>query len=331
MSAGVADAAVRYMSLLPQQLGAENIGVSIIGGEPLLAEEIILRIVDHAQADVNGRVSFHVDTNGTRSLKRLFAHAERMTATICLSLPPDHAQMRYRGGKDTSARALEVIGELDPATPDKGVVLRYNAHRTNVGQFEKFVEWVTAMKLPAVQGIRVARLEPYTFNTSFNLSLDQDEYDHWRLTTAIPCLLRHGWPPGEHLIGLRTVCRAYTPGSPKVKHDGSVISCEPLFPDGRSEDGRVLTIDDLCENVDALRAANPRLARHPKDNAECRACDWAFACMGKIGCRSGRCPPDSEFQAYTRLVELVLRQDLPASAALIRAAISASEPVAEQQ
>jgi sulfatase maturation enzyme AslB (radical SAM superfamily) len=308
---------VHYVRAATNVAHFSSIEVEYMGGEPMLGLGSILRtnrLLEHAGIAYRAVVS----TNGTRDMVSLFDQVRDLFVSITLTLPEDHARMRYFHGKDTSAMAIEQIRKVS-ASPRQDIWLRYITHRENIDDFATYLSWVRSLDLACVRGIQVERIEPNATSGGSVQTLTLREFNAWKYGVAVSALLDQGWPLPDNLVGLAGPCRAHSPYSCKVLSDGTVTPCAYFFSESppRCGDQEALTIAQLSSDPSLLGRTHGRAKTNPKDHEDCRTCADSFHCRGKLACFDYACPPREMLESQNALVQLLMTRHADSMATIL--------------
>ena len=280
----VIDRCVQYIESCLQKFDFKKVGVSFFGGEPLLVKEKIYYAYDKIKQlcdKYSIKLVTEVTSNGYLLDCDFLEHFEQINYLTTLSLKSDHDKKRKhitnKGTYDSILSNILACKHLFQS--DKYMLgIRYNVDDTNITDFEKFLEGIKTLGIPAK--VTTSYTYEHSMNNYYNL-LSYNEYKVWNSTKAIETLIKYGYKvsqvPGISVLA----CEGYSPYSIKVFSDGQLGLCNA------SVDKSMIrgSINDICCDVDNVKKIFPEKVSNPINGSSCKKCSDIFLCGGVKFCR----------------------------------------------
>ena len=286
MSEGTADSTVKWIAQFLRFVGTENIRIIFYGGEPTLAPQRMIQIVETTrhELETTSRVSFGMYSNGVTfrpELIDVFTQPEFQWAQIALDGPREiHDKRRILGnGQGTFD---EIWKNIETLVTRCGVHVRVvaNFDRANYREIPRLLEEIAACKWR--DGIEVA------FNPIFATGLNRnycsthnfpehDSYDLWR--GLYEAALKLGLNTSFLRILDKGPCAIHRVGNFYISPDGAVYECIGFLGTGVHQTGCVIepfTPADLTRRKEWI-------ANNTRWQGKCQECSYLPMCLG--GCR----------------------------------------------
>lgn len=242
--------------------------IKVLGGEPSLMWDYVEPTLRHIAGLCKGRVRFTlmVDTNAVLTEPFMsLDYADRYLFTVPLTHKSCHDKMRFDiHGNGTYERVLAGAASL-MEIPNATVILRHNTDSENANLFSAYLDDLQN-RFPKTPLIDISYTASFD-NTQYRNLLSYKDYLNWRITTAIPELLRHDYPVLVAPVMSRKPCQRMGFGSMKVFSDDTVGYCALDF---FSEQRRPFVGLDL-EEFEDQRETLPE---------NCAKCPSFFVCGG---------------------------------------------------
>ena len=290
-----------YIQKVLQQSEIESVCVGFIGGEPLLHKKKVIETIKKIEEICSlekKKYHIHIDTNGTIEFADILRNHSHVTIAITLSSHQDHILNRPAEKFDSFERVVNNIRICDPTLINKEnkVVLRYNTHSENIGEFETFVRMVCET-LPICQTVEPMYTDTYDYNVDFHSSLTKEEFAVWNATEAIDILVKYNLPIEYSINSTLGTCIAYKPYSCKVYADGMVTICDSMF-----HSQGYFSIDEVYSEPQKLNELMKDYKNYdPLKDKKCKECRDIVLCMGHLLCRD-----DCNFQVRFSIREFIL-------------------------
>lgn len=256
--------------------------MDLIGGEPLLAVDNIEYFINRMK-EIDVRQYYLLETNGTLFSKRvrdIFSNFNT-TVNIAITLPEDHNAMRpFAGEMPTYDLIVQNLLESQSffAADEHRLVLRYNARKENIAEFERFYDTMK-QRIPYEFQIEIAPVIDYSYNSEVN-SLSKEEFSDWFLAKYF-LITDDPYSTESFLLHSRrrTGCTAFNSYNIKIHADGSLALCNAWVPENRRGSIDMLLSGEKKEDIFA------HLYKDRELDSECRRCENIFLCGGKTFCR----------------------------------------------
>ena len=242
--------------------------IKVLGGEPSLLWGHVEPTLRHIAGLCKDRVRFTlmVDTNAVLTEPFMsLDYADRYLFTVPLTHKSCHDKMRFDiHGNGTYERVLAGAASL-MEIPNATVILRHNTDSENANLFSAYLDDLQN-RFPKTPLIDISYTASFD-NTQYRNILSYKDYLNWRITIAIPELLRHDYPVLVAPVMSRKPCQRMGFGSMKVFSDDTVGYCALDF---FSEKRRPFVGLDLNE-LENQRETLPE---------NCAKCPSFFVCGG---------------------------------------------------
>lgn len=264
-------------------LADKGTSLQMLGGEPLIAPEKTLAIVEHASPLVEDIL---ISTNGTLITKEL---AQRISAVknanvqVSLDSPyrETHEALRGKGTFDRTVKGIKILLEENVRT-----VMSMVCHDKNLGELGKYYELGIQLGVPHVRFIPLQQAGagitcgltspsfPYLMEKAFSVFKENSRYrkvmgSDFLSTTARLCHVCavQGWcGTGSRLVMLNA--------------DGNVYPCpNHHLPEFKAGNIREESFADIWENSEALKKIRSTYAVTAL-NEKCAACPVRYWCVG---------------------------------------------------
>lgn len=301
MSDEVISASVQYVINSIKEYEAVAVKINFIGGETLLGAKQLLKLYHGIYKKIDIPIFVHIDSNGCIPMGKVVEAIDHLEVNICLSLPDDHNLLRYSSGRDTTMRILKNISQSD-WSGDRHVVIAYNTHGGNLGQFDKFLDWLEPYRFNPIEGVMLSRIDNYSYNPLFENTLTTHDFSVWAGTEGLRSLVRHGWPVDDVFSYSEIeLCQGHQAYSAKIYSDGGMTICDAM---GRGE-SRV----NVCEIAETPRVFNEVFADiksvDPLRSSKCVNCPALALCGGDKWCYHGECD-DAEYVRHVASVDTMM-------------------------
>lgn len=134
-----------FISQASQVREVEAVDIRVMGGEPTLNRQAILRLKNAISSAVDIEVNWHFDTNGYLPIQWILDRFANVDISVCLSMPKDHDHFRRGRGFDSALRIYGNLSTLQRRSEDQEVNLHYNTHRGNMEELEEFLKWIAPL------------------------------------------------------------------------------------------------------------------------------------------------------------------------------------------
>ena len=281
MDDATADAAVKYI-LETQTEG--NISIRWFGGEPLVAERVIDRIVNGLNENGVGFIS-DIVTNASLMTREIAEKAVKQWHVNSAQITLDGRKCEYHKRKayvDSERDHYAAVLDAAKALTDFGAVVnfRLNADENNIDEL-----FLLADELSEVfKGNKRISIYPFDMSASPGLQSSDEANDHlysllFELQEKLKAL---GMLAGEFAGRLRTHrCMVDTPnGSSVITPNGELFCCEQLADEARI--GSLLDHENESEPRRRFIEDNLRVKKRP----ECLRCVYLPECTQNAFCPS---------------------------------------------
>lgn len=262
--------------------GEENCGIIFFGGEPLLEEELIFRIIDACERRAPLRFHYKVTTNGLLVTPEFLARATAARLHVAMSFdgtPSAHDRHRMRDdGSGSSDELIPKLSALLEAQPYAPVMMTVNPD--TAGEFYDGVRFlrelgasylIPSLNFQADWDARAKRALWKSYKKLGAWYLDSYRREEKFYFAAFDKrIASHVWPGrgGSCQLGRRQI---------SVAPDGTYYPCVQFV--GRAE----YAIGGAGCGLDAGRRACV-FARNERDKSACTGCALLGRCNNKCGC-----------------------------------------------
>ena len=249
MSDGVLRAVLLFLNKMSEVY--KRIHLSFFGGEPLLAYDVILKVLEHMRGLRERKgIDYDADmtTNGYLLTPERFARLVELGVKgyqITFDGYRDfHDRVRITvGGTKTFDRILNNLREMKRTNYDFNVLLRLHVHRENVESLKRLIDLLS-------QEFGDDRRFRYFIRSVSRLGGENDEkvdpaldsqvievYKYAKSKLRNVSLLTFGRPIGNVGLAYKLACYAANPNSLVIRMDGKVNKCTVYFYDPLNEVG----------------------------------------------------------------------------------------------
>ena len=200
--------------------------LSFYGGEPFLAEDLVVRAVERARTSLGSRLRVNTPTNTLLVRDRTldFMRRERLDLTISIDGTTVPSARRDIHGRDVTPSILERIPALLALQPGCRLLARMTVVPSNVARLSAHVRALYAL------GFRTIVYQPAYEAHWTKESIDLYGREHERIGTWLVGLASLGKPPPQ-LEPWRSIARALSRGGSRT-HCGAGVDALAVAPDG---------------------------------------------------------------------------------------------------
>lgn len=284
MNKEIVDKVIQYIeNVLASDSCIKKIHFDLIGGEPLLAIDMIEYLITEMKKFEGIPIHYLLESNGVlfnQRVRDIFSDVN-MTAHISLSMEKDHNTLRpLRERRESYQIILDNLMESSDFFNKKNHVLtiRYNVHQDNIEDYDDFAKLMhETLNYPFE--IETAMIVDYEYN-DFQARLSLDKYAKWNIKKYFKDAIN---PFDDDVFWLKPKkcrpCLGYEKNSIKVHADGTLGLCNAWMSDNRRG-----TIDDLLNGI-RKEDIFPQISQLNGFDKECQNCGELFLCGGKRFCK----------------------------------------------
>ena len=234
------------VSILPSlYTNRSTLNIYYMGGEPLLKSNLIIKITDMIQKQVDGRipVRYNLDSNALLLSRDFILHFPNLQICTTLTTEDDHNFLRSSSYNSVICKIKELKDLFD--SEKYRLIIRYNVHNNNIQGIDTILSELESLNFKwefDVQNIMNSE------GTVFHNQLSDIEYQSIYLKEIVPIMLRHGLHPRllpEHTLSRH--CRGISTFDRKFYSNGYVTLCDAFPKENKQNDiPRLLPLPDMC-------------------------------------------------------------------------------------
>ncbi len=258
----------------------KDVIINLFGGEPLLAKERIIYLVNKMKK-LNNLINIYysIETNGILLDDGFLKNFKNIVVGISITPKEDHDNFRiFKNGSGSYDTILSNIKKCKTFDGEKRILkIRYNVNQNNYNLFSNFVRDIRQLK--KVSYIQLAYTYNFEYNTSEN-KLDYNQYKKWYTNEAMEILIKNGFEVG-YIHPSYNACKAYEKHNIKIFSDGKLAMCNAhLYNENQ------ISIKDLNKNISLINEIFNEKNIDLLIDRKCETCSNLLLCGGKYLCRS---------------------------------------------
>ena len=275
-----------------------EINLDLIGGEPMLHQDIVVTIYEKFQELCEAqslKLSLKLNTNGCLLTPALLSKLRHTDIMLPYLVSQDYDSLITFRNKKNTKKVIEQLREnikewtdILNAEPTNCLIFRFNANHNNIHHIANFFHEIASYKLENYQ-IEIVNTKNYEQTTFVNHLSDKD-FTHWYIETVLPLCHSHKLKLPIKPRNALSRCKGRRMGSFKLFADGRIGLCNginynPALP-------LIAQLGNLSDINTLYR--EEKTYNYVVDNPKCATCKMVFLCGGDSPCGHTKCSTDLE-------------------------------------